>query len=149
MVVKLAKGSLSPTKNIWTLIDQKAWSQDEPVHRWSSLRMMKRWLSLALTGLLCLLFHSVDQLIMRLVPPWLCYLIPRHSHNGLFVLLPMSTRQRIRYLFPGACFEEISSGYIFTLPIKAESHLGENYTRSPRERGSQGPTIMENETQIQ
>lgn len=26
--------------------------------------------------------------------------------------------QRIRHLFHGACFEEISSGYIFTLLIK-------------------------------
>lgn len=38
----------------------------------------------------------------------------------------MHTGRRIRHLFHSACFEEISSGYIFTLPTKTEAYLGED-----------------------
>lgn len=76
------------------------------------------------------LFYNVDQLIMCLVPRWLCNLILCHKYNGLFVFPRMHPGLRIRHLFHSSCFEEISSGYIFILPIKTEASLGQRYPRS-------------------
>lgn len=47
------------------------------------------------------------------------------SYNGLFVLRLAHTGRRIRHLFHRACFEDISSGYILTLPVKGEAYPGE------------------------